>query len=64
MRIVAIILGIILLLPGACGVVFLPMASDDPSIFVLVGPGLFLGGLGIWLIYKGATKKKDNNEPS
>ena len=52
---IMVIVGLILLLPGLCAVIFgvgeLSSSSTDPLIMALVTVGLILGGLGIGMIW-------------
>lgn len=63
-RVFSVIIGLVLLLPGACGVFFLSAVKDEPSILIFVLPGLLLGALGLWFIFKGGVKKGADDEPS
>jgi formate hydrogenlyase subunit 3/multisubunit Na+/H+ antiporter MnhD subunit len=52
---VMVLVGIILLLPGLCAVIFglgeFTGSSVDPTVMLLVLIGLALGAVGIWLIW-------------
>jgi hypothetical protein len=53
---IMVVVGLILLLPGLCAVIFganeFTSSGSDPIVTLLVTVGLALGGLGIWLIWK------------
>lgn len=56
-RVLLVITGIVLLLPGACSLFFtLGLVQADGFVLGLWLVGMMLGGLGVWLIYKGFKK--------
>jgi hypothetical protein len=58
MRVLSIIVGIILLLPGVCSIVFTTMITggQDYILDMVWVSGLVLGGFGLWLIFKGGKR--------
>jgi hypothetical protein len=57
-RVLSIIFGIILLLPGVCSIVFTSMITggQDYILDMVWASGLLLGGFGLWLIFKGGKR--------
>jgi hypothetical protein len=61
MRVFLIILGILMLLPGACSVLFIGIAvweGDPGAIMAFALPGLVVGAGGFLLIRHQARKKQ------
>jgi hypothetical protein len=61
LRILAVLIGIVLLLPGFCSLVSLVAFGSElgnPFTMLVWLSGLALGGLGIWLIAKAGRKKE------
>ena len=60
------VLGALMLLPGACGLIATAMALSDMSdpyvqaVFIISIPSIVVGGLGLWLLTWAVKKYRRN----
>jgi len=76
-KIIMVIIGLLLLIPGVCGAVFLVAGFEDiikggsgqkldfTPLILIMGPlGLICGGFGIWMILKVIRASRPDPNPS